>query len=99
MDLAVRVIELAVEPQAFTPCDDAIGFGRGFVSPNLRFVSFNPRGFATGNRTVFQTIGDAVLLILLALINARSFRFTVLRRYHRANPNRSDQSERRHMDL
>src|SRR6266540_559222 len=71
-DFAARVVKLAVEPRALTRCDDAVGLGLGLVSLNLRFVPFDLCGFAARNRSVFQPVGDAVLLVLLASVNAWS---------------------------
>src|SRR5215813_10025526 len=72
MDFAARVVKLAVEPRALTTCDDAVGLGLGLVSLNLRFVPFDLRGFAARNRSVFQPVGDAFLLVMLAAVNASS---------------------------
>ena len=99
MDLATRVIEFAVEPRALTRRDDAIGLGPGFIPLNLLFFSFNPSGFAARNRAVFQTIGDAFLLILFASIYAWSVCFIVLSQSHRAKPGGGGQGECNHMKL
>jgi hypothetical protein len=72
-DFAARVVKLAVEPSALTRCDDAVRLGLGLVSLNLRFVPFDLCGFAARNRSVFQPVGDAFLLVLLASVNASSF--------------------------
>jgi hypothetical protein len=72
MDFAARVVKLAVEPRALTSGDDAVGLGLGLVSLNLRFAPFDPCGFAARNRSVFQPVGDAFLLVLLAAVNAPS---------------------------
>src|SRR5262245_36826651 len=71
MDFAARVIKLAVEPRFLTSSNDAVGLGLGLVSLNLRFVPFDLRGFAARKRSIFQPVGDAVLLALLAAVNAR----------------------------
>src|SRR5215475_1365528 len=99
MDLATRVIEFAIEPRALTRRDDAIGLGPGFIPLNLRFFSFNPSGFAARYRAVFQTIGDAFLLTLLASIYAWSVCLIVLRQCHRAKPGGCNQGECKHMKL
>src|SRR5215470_13527919 len=70
-DFAARVIKLAVELRLLLSRDDAVGLGLGLVSPNLRFVPFDLCGLAARNRSVFQPVGDAVLLALLASVNAR----------------------------
>jgi len=72
MDFPARAIKLAVEPRALTSSDDAVGLGPGLVSLNFRFVPFDLSGFAARNRSVFQSAGDAILLILLAAVNAWS---------------------------
>src|SRR5262245_19127239 len=72
-DFAARVVKLAVEPRALTRCDDAVGLGSGLVSLNVRFVPFDLCGFAARNRSVFQPVGDAFLLVMLAAVNASSF--------------------------
>src|SRR6266545_4552063 len=69
-DFAARVVKLAVEPRFLSSCDDAVGLGLGLVSLNLRFVPFYLCGFAARKRSVFQPVGDAVLLVLLASVNA-----------------------------
>src|SRR5262249_32360684 len=69
MNLTTRVIEFAVEPRILTRRNDAIGLGRGFIPLNLRFLPFKLCGFAAGQRSVFQSTGDAVLLVLLAAID------------------------------
>src|SRR5215468_3580235 len=73
MDFAARVVKLAVQPRAFTRRDDAVGLGLGLISLNLLFVPFDLCGFAARNRSVFQTVGDTFLLVLLAAVNASSF--------------------------
>src|SRR5437899_7570296 len=70
VDFPARVIKLAVEPRSLARRNDAVRLGLGLVSINLRFPSFDPCGFAWCERPVFQSIGDAVLLILLAAVNA-----------------------------
>src|SRR5262249_13904296 len=73
LDFPARVVKLAVEPRALTGCDDAVGLGLGLVSLNLRFVPFDLCRFAARNRSVFQPVGDAFLLVLLAAVNSSSF--------------------------
>src|SRR5262245_65931641 len=72
-DFAARVIKLAVELRFLSSGDDAVGLGLGLVSLNLRFIPFDLCGFAASKRTVFQPVGDAVLLVMLAAVNAWSF--------------------------
>src|SRR5262249_59346639 len=69
-DFAARVVKLAVELRFLSSGDDAVGLGLGLVSLNLRFVPFDLCGFAARKRSVFQPAGDAVLLVLLASVNA-----------------------------
>src|SRR5262249_15254801 len=69
-DFAARVVKLAVELRFLTSGDDAVGLGLGLVPLNLLFVPFDLFGFAARKRSVFQPVGDAVLLVLLAAVNA-----------------------------
>src|SRR5262245_66048840 len=78
MDFAARVVKLAVELRFLTSGDDAVGLGLGLVSLNLLFVPFDLCGFAARNRSVFQPVGDAFLLVLLAAVNARRISVRVL---------------------
>src|SRR5262249_21739991 len=70
-DFAAPVLKLAGEPRPLPPPHHPARPCLGLCSPNPRFVSFDLRGFAARNRSVFQPVGDAVLLILFAAINAR----------------------------
>src|SRR5262245_5678205 len=96
MDFAARVVKLAVEPRALTRRNDAVGLGLGLVSLNLRFVLFDLRCFAARNRSVFQPVGDAFLLVLLAAVNASSL---CLRISDRAKPDHSDYGACQQMKL
>ena len=49
MNFSAGVIQLPVEPRALAPGDDAVRLGRGLIPLNLRFLSFNPRGFPARN--------------------------------------------------
>src|SRR5262245_32713941 len=96
MDFAARVVKLAVEPRALTRRDDVVGLGLGLVSLYLLFLPFDLRGFAARNRSVFQPVGDAFLLVLLAAVNASSL---CLRISDRAKPDHSDYGACQQMKL
>src|SRR5215471_7859563 len=70
-DFAARLVKFAVELLALIRRDDAVRLGLGLVLPNLRFIAFDLRGLAARQGPVLQSVGDAVLLILLAAVNAR----------------------------
>src|SRR5262245_65962128 len=76
-DFAASVIKLAVELRFLFSGDDAVGLGLGLVSINLRFVPFDLCSFAARNRSVFQPVGDAFLLVLFTSVNASRIRLVV----------------------
>src|SRR5215471_2640827 len=67
----VGVVEFTVELGLFTPRDDAVGLGARFVPSNLRLVSFDARSLARRQRPVLDSVGDSILLALLAGVNSR----------------------------
>src|SRR5215468_8029251 len=67
----VGVVELTVELGLFTPGDDAVCLGARLVPSNLRFVSFDMRSLTRRQRPVLDSVGDAILLALLAGVNTR----------------------------
>lgn len=68
-DFSVGVIELTVESRAFTTGDDAIGLGASLISINPCLISLDSCSLAARNRSIFDSVGDAILLALFALIN------------------------------
>src|SRR5262249_8512712 len=71
-DFAARLILFSIVVVALTRRDDAVGLGLGLVLLNLGFLAFDFRRLAAGERPVFQPVGDAVLLVLLAAVDPRS---------------------------
>ena len=68
-DFSVGVIEFTVEPSAFTTGDDAVGLGASLIPLNPCLVSLDSCSLAARNRSIFDSVGDAILLTLFALIN------------------------------
>src|SRR5215475_13462860 len=67
----VSVVELTVELGLFAPGDDAVGLGPRLIPSNLRLISFDTRSLTRRQRPVLDSVGDAVLLALLASVNTR----------------------------
>ena len=68
-DFSVGVIELTVEPRAFTRSDYAVGLGAKLIAPNPCLVSLDSPCLSRRNRSISDSGGDAGLLVVFAPIN------------------------------